>query len=144
MPQYCVRETPAVYKRPDLPRILRPEDVVQVCQPMANYKQEVFRVLLLTARHQVFRKVNVSKGTLASSLVHPRDVFRTAIRLNAAAIILVHNHPSGDPGPSDDDIELTDRLYKAGVLLGITVLDHVIIAKGGHLSLKEHGSFPSG
>jgi len=108
---------------------------------MAGYKQEVFRALLLTARHRVFRKVTVSKGTLASSLVHPRDVFRDAIRLNAGAVILAHNHPSGDPEPSTDDVELTLRLYKAGHLLGVEVLDHIIVASHGCLSLREHGSF---
>jgi len=101
----------------------------------------VFRALLLTARHRLFRKVTVSKGTLSSSLVHPRDVFRTAIRLNAGAIILVHNHPSGDPEPSPDDEELTVRLHKAGHLLGIEILDHIIVAKNGCVSLREHGTF---
>jgi len=83
----------------------------------------------------------VSKGTLNASLVHPRDVFRAAIRLNAAAVILAHNHPSGVPEPSTDDEELTVRLYKAGDLLGVKVLDHVIVAKNGCVSLREHGTF---
>jgi DNA repair protein RadC len=81
----------------------------------------------------------VSKGTLDAALVHPRDVFREAIRRNAAAVVLVHNHPSGDPEPSRDDLELTRRLHRAGALVGIEVLDHVIVAKGGYVSLRERG-----
>lgn len=141
MPRYQVRESPPAYKRTDQPMIRNPEDVFRLCRPMANYKQEVFRVLLLTTRHHVFRKLTVSKGTLNASLVHPRDVFRAAIRLNAAAVILAHNHPSGVPEPSTDDEELTVRLYKAGDLLGVKVLDHVIVAKNGCVSLREHGTF---
>jgi len=141
VPRYQVREAPPAYKRPCQPLIRNPEDAFELCRPMAGYKQEVFRALLLTARHRVFRKVTVSKGTLASSLVHPRDVFRAAIRLNAGAVIVVHNHPSGDPEPSSDDIELTDRLSKCGELLGVAVLDHIIVAKGGCVSLRETGAF---
>ena len=141
MPQYEVRETPPRYTEPAKPKIRRPDDVFSLCQPMAGYKQEVFRVLLLTAQHHVFRKLTVSKGSLSYSLVHPRDVFRDAIRLNAGAVILVHNHPSGVPEPSRDDIELTHRLHEAGQLLGIEVLDHVVVAKGGCVSLREAGHF---
>jgi len=106
---------------------------------MTNYRQEVFRVLLLSARNDILRRVTVSKGSLSASLVHPRDVFYPAIKANAASIILVHNHPSGDPEPSADDIELTKRMSDAGELLGITVLDHVVVAKRGYVSLKERG-----
>lgn len=141
MPKYQVREAPPGYTKPDQPCVRGPEDVYRLCRPMARYKQEVFRVLLLTARHQVFRKLTVSKGTLTASLVHPRDVFRDAIRLNAAAIIVVHNHPSGVPEPSRDDTELTERLHRSGHLLGVEVLDHVIVAKGGCVSLRESGAF---
>jgi DNA repair protein RadC len=83
----------------------------------------------------------VVSGNLAyhTSLVHPRDVFYPAIKANAASIILVHNHPSGDPEPSTDDIELTNRLSDAGKLLGIAVLDHLVVAKRGYVSLKERG-----
>ena len=143
MPRYQVRESPPPYKRPTQPLIRNPEDVYEICKPMANYKQEVFRVLLLTTRHHVFRKITVGKGTLNASLVHPRDVFRRAIKHNAAAVILVHNHPSGIPEPSTDDKELTARLDEAGDLLGVKVLDHIVVAKGGYVSLREQGSFPS-
>lgn len=141
MPKYEVRETVPRYTKPDMPCIRRPDDLFPLCQPMVGYKQEVFRVFLLDARHHVVRKITVSKGTLSSSLVHPRDVFRDAIRLNAAAIILVHNHPSGDPEPSTEDKELTRRLDQCGELLGIAVLDHIIVAKGGCVSLREIGTF---
>jgi len=143
MPRYEVRESPPSYKKPDQPQIRRPEDAFELCRPMAGHKQGVFRALLLTARHRVFRMITVSKGTLASSLVHPRDVFRAAIRLNADAIIVAHNHPSGDPAPPADDEELTVRLYKAGQILGVEILDHIIVAKHGFVSLREHGTFES-
>ena len=97
--------------------------------------------MLLGARHEVIRKVMASKGTLSSCLVHPRDVFRVAVRLNAGGVIVAHNHPSGNPEPSGGDVELTVRLYKAGKLIGIDVLDHLIVAKHGYLSLRERGSF---
>jgi len=129
------------YVRSTEPQMTRPIDVATVCVRMCRYKQEVFRVLLLDARHRLLQKVMVSKGSLNASLVHPRDVFRRAIVKNAACIILVHNHPSGDPEPSSDDLELTTRLAKAGTLLGIEVLDHVIVAKNGYVSLRERGVF---
>jgi len=127
---------------PDKSTLLKvngPSDVVPLCQAMTSYRQEVFRVLLLSTRNEILRRVTVSKGSLSASLVHPRDVFYPAINANAACIILVHNHPSGDPEPSLDDIELTKRMSEAGVLLGINVLDHVVVAKRGYVSLKERG-----
>ena len=141
MSQYRGSEAPAVCPKLARPQMQRPEDVFALCQSMVRYRQEVFRVLLLDARHRLIRKVMVSKGTLAASLVHPRDVFRAAIRRNAGAVILVHNHPSGDPEPSGDDHELTRRLARAGDILGVEVLDHVIVASGGYVSLRESGAF---
>ena len=140
MAEYTVREQPADYKTPDLPAVSGPEDVFNLCRPMIGYKQEVFRVLLLTTRNHVFRKLNVSKGSLSSALVHPRDVFRAAVRLNAAAVILVHNHPSGVAKPSKEDEVITTRIQQAGSLLGIEVLDHIIMAKAGCISMREQGS----
>lgn len=140
MAEYKVREQPAEYKTPDLPAITGPEDVFRLCRPMLQYKQEVFCVLLLTTRNQVFRKLNISKGSLNSALVHPRDVFRAAVRLNAAAVILVHNHPSGVSRPSREDEAITTRIQQAGSLLGIEVLDHIIMAKAGCISMREQGS----
>jgi DNA repair protein RadC len=100
---------------------------------------EEFHVVLLDARHRVIRSVLSSRGTLTASLVHPREVFRPALREAAAAIVLVHNHPSGDPTPSPEDRELTRRLASAGLLLGIPVLDHVVVADRGFVSLREEG-----
>ena len=122
-----------------LPKVKGPSDVVPLCKAMTNYRQEVFRVLLLSTRNEILRRVTVSKGSLSASLIHPRDVFYAAIKANAASIILVHNHPSGDPEPSAEDVELTKRISEAGELLGITVLDHVVVAKRGFVSLKERG-----
>lgn len=89
--------------------------------------QEHLIALLLDARHRLLRRVDLAKGTLTRVITHPRDVFRDAIRYNAASLLLVHNHPSGDPTPSKPDNELTDRLAKVGELIGIRLLDHVII-----------------
>ena len=99
-------------------------------------KEERFIVVFLDARHRVTGSQIVSIGSLNASIVHPREVFRVAILHGAAAIILGHNHPSGDPTPSSDDMELTRRLVKSGELLGIKVLDHIIIGDTS-ISLKE-------
>ena len=121
-------------------RIGRPADVDAHFRPrLAGARQEEFHVLHLDARHRLRRCAFVSRGTLTASLVHPREVFGGALREAAAAVVLVHNHPSGDPGPSDEDRQLTRRLVRAGELLGIPVLDHVIVARGGFVSLRETG-----
>jgi DNA repair protein RadC len=99
--------------------------------------REQFVTVILDGRNQVVGFNVVSTGTLTSSLVHPREVFKAAILANAAAIILVHNHPSGDPDPSDEDKALTRRLKEAGDLIGIRVLDHVVIGDGRYVSLAE-------
>ena len=96
-------------------------------------------VLLLDGRNCVMRQSRISQGTLNASLVHPREVFRCAVREAAAALVLVHNHPSGDPTPSREDLEITDRLVEAGRVLGIRVLDHVVIAEGRFYSFRERG-----
>ena len=97
-------------------------------------------VLLLDGRHRVLGEEIVSLGTLTASLVHPREVFRPAIRASAAALILVHNHPSGDPEPSPEDRTVTERLASAGDLLGVPVLDHVVVAERGFRSLRDDGT----
>ena len=102
--------------------------------------REVFSALLLNAKNCLIRAVTVSVGTLTASLVHPREVFKAAVRHSAASIILVHNHPSGDPTPSGEDIEVTEKLVEAGNVLGIDLLDHVILgSKGRFESLRETG-----
>jgi DNA repair protein RadC len=108
-------------------------------QRLRQQQREHFVVLLLDGRHRVVRECEVSQGTLTASLVHPREVFRTAVREASAAIVLVHNHPSGDPSPSPEDREVTRRLVRAGEILGIRVLDHVVIAEHGFYSFRESG-----
>jgi DNA repair protein RadC len=101
--------------------------------------QEEFHVLILDARHRVVREVAVTRGTLDASLIHPREVFRLAILESAAAVVLVHNHPSGDPTPSPEDRAVTRQLADAGKAVGIPVLDHVIVGDSRHVSLSEEG-----
>ena len=102
--------------------------------------REVFAVALLTIRHRILGLHTVSVGCLSSSLVHPREVFKPAILAGSAAVIVAHNHPSGDPEPSAEDYALTRRLSAAGTLLGIDVLDHVVLGEHGRfVSLKERG-----
>jgi DNA repair protein RadC len=100
---------------------------------------ETFGILALDARHRLKREAVISVGCLTSSLVHPREVFQEAVVARAAALILFHNHPSGDPEPSAEDVSLTRRLASAGSLMGIEVLDHVVLGAGRWSSLKERG-----
>ena len=106
-----------------------------------NLKKEVFITGLLDAKNRLAREVRVSEGTLTNSLIHPREVFREAIRESAASVIFIHNHPSGDPEPSRDDLAVTERLKGAGEIIGIQVLDHVIIGDGKYVSFKDKGIF---
>lgn len=99
--------------------------------------QEEFHIVTLDTKHKPIHPHRITVGTLDASLVHPREVFRPAIRDSASAILLVHNHPSGDPTPSREDFQVTDQLTEAGKLLGITVLDHIIVAKERCLSIRE-------
>jgi DNA repair protein RadC len=124
----------------DRPRIRGPRDVYELCAPaLLDARQEEFRVLLLNTQHAVVRELVITRGTLDSSVVHPREVFRAAIVESAAAVILVHNHPSGDPAPSREDREVTDQLVASGQLIGIPVLDHVVIGDGRYISFVEAG-----
>lgn len=122
-------------------RVIRsPEDVARMYIPrLRSARTESFRVLLLNAANQIIREVVVSEGTLTASLAHPREVFRLAITESAAAVILLHNHPSGNTEPSPEDIALTRQLVQAGKLLDIPVLDHIIIAGEAYVSLRERG-----
>ena len=105
-----------------------------------NRPVEQFGVMLLDTKHRVLRTIVLSIGTLDASIVHPREVFGAAAAAGAAALVLFHNHPSGDPKPSGDDVALTRRLAAAGVLMGIDVLDHVILADVRYYSFKEEGA----
>ncbi len=107
-----------------------------------SLKKEVFISILLDAKNRMIKEKEydkVSEGTLTKSLIHPREAFREAIRESAASVIFIHNHPSGDPSPSNDDIAVTERLKKAGEIVGIAVIDHIIIGDGKYISLKEKG-----
>ena len=104
---------------------------------LRDYKQERFLVVLLDSRRRYLADVMVSQGTLNNSPVHPREVFNHAVRESAASVIIAHNHPSGDPTPSSDDINITLRLVEAGKVVGIPVLDHIIIAGDEYISFVE-------
>ena len=106
---------------------------------MEDLKREVFRVALLDAQNGLLRDIVVSEGTLSASLVHPREVFKPAILESAASVILLHNHPSGDPTPSREDIRLTRQLVECARLLDLRVHDHVIVGRGRFISLAERG-----
>lgn len=110
-----------------LPAITSPEQALAYVSELREKKQEHFIALYLNARNHLLRKVTIAIGTLSASLVHPREVFAPAVELRAASVVLIHNHPSGDPTPSPEDIALTRRLGEAGQLLGIEVLDHIIL-----------------
>lgn len=119
-------------------KIKGPEDVVAlIMEDMRYLRKEYFNILLLNTKNEVISIENVSIGNLSSSIVHPREVFISAIKRSSSSIILVHNHPSGDPTPSNEDISITKRLQEAGDILGIKVLDHIIIGDGIYISLKE-------
>jgi len=117
-----------------------PRAVFEFLAPrMSHLAREQFHVILLTAKNQVIDVEYVSEGTLTASLVHPREVFKSAIRRSAHAVILAHNHPSGDPTPSREDQEITRRLVQAGRLIGIEVLDHLVVGQGRYTSFRERG-----
>lgn len=120
--------------------IKNPQSVVKSLQAKIKDKaKEHFKLILLNTRNKIIGISTVSIGTLDSSLVYPREVFKEAIAHNAYSVILAHNHPSGDPEPSEDDMTITSRLIEAGKILGIEVTDHVIISKNGFFSFKEKG-----
>jgi len=124
------------------PLVKTPEDVAGlVTGRLKGKKREHFLVILLDTRNQLIKVSEISVGSLDTSIVHPREVFKEAITASAASVIFVHNHPSGDPQASEDDIELTKRLSTAGEIIGIDVLDHIIIGGKNYLSLKRVGVF---
>lgn len=119
------------------PRIEGASDVAAYFQPRLSLMPcESFWVLMLDARGGVLGAAQVAQGTLTACLVHPREVFAPALRVRAATVIVVHNHPSGDPEPSEEDEELTRRLSDAGLVLGIPVMDHVVVGRGGYRSVS--------
>lgn len=108
-------------------------------EEMRHLKKEVFKIILLNTKNHIIKYLDVSVGSLNSSIVHPREVFSEAVKSGCSGVLLVHNHPSGDPEPSREDIETTQRLVNAGNILGIKVLDHVVIGDGKYISFKEQG-----
>lgn len=136
-PEYVAKERAAPRTQPA--KISGPEEVHEMFRRLHHLKFEEFHILLLNGSHEVTRRVMVSRGTLNKAMVHPRDVFRPAIRASAAAVILVHNHPSGNAEPSADDIAITKRLVEVGRLHDIRVLDHIVVSKAGFASLASRG-----
>ena len=120
-----------------------PATVAEMLRPLLEAEPiEVFVSILLNGKHRVFALAEVSRGTLTTSLVHPREVFGSALRMSAAAVIVAHNHPSGDPEPSVEDIEVTRRLRDAGKLLGVPLLDHLILGENAAFtSLRDRVDF---
>jgi len=119
-------------------------DVAAYYRPrMKDLKKEMFRCALLDTKNKIIREEVVSVGSLSASIVHPRDTFKAAVRESAAAVIFIHNHPSGDIKPSQEDILLTRRLVQAGEVIGIQVLDHIIIGDGDHFSFRDNGMIGS-
>lgn len=122
-----------------------PTDVFARLGPLLrDLRQEEFHALLLNTQHRILRDVLVTRGILDASLIHPREVFRAAIVESSAGVILVHNHPSGDPSPSREDQVVTEQLVTAGQAVGIPVLDHVIIGSGSFVSMAERGGMGNG
>lgn len=128
----------AIFTGDSKPIIRQPTDVFEYFSTqMSLLTREEFCVVVLDTKNRLIKHEFVSKGTLNASIVHPRDVFRVAIIHSAAAVILLHNHPSGDPSPSQEDVDITKRLVEAGKIMGVSVLDHLIIAGATYISLKE-------
>jgi DNA repair protein RadC len=115
-------------------------DVYSYYYPLVRgLKKEILFCAMLDAKNRIFRDYRVSEGTLTNSLIHPREAFKNAIKESAASVIFIHNHPSGDPAPSREDIAITERLMQTGEIVGIKVLDHVIIGDSRHISLMDDG-----
>ncbi|WP_408954917.1 DNA repair protein RadC [Natroniella sp. ANB-PHB2] len=126
----------------DLTKISSPEDIAQFMIPkLKDFHQESFQIVLLNTKNEIIGVREIFRGSLNNSIVHPREVFRLAIKKSSAAIILAHNHPSGDVTPSQEDIEVTKRLFQVGELVGIEVLDHLIIGFDDYFSLKAKNLF---
>lgn len=121
------------------PRINSPQDVYRLVEHLKDSDREQFLTICLDTRNNVLSIETTAIGTLTANLVHPREVFKTAVLQNAAGIIIVHNHPSGDPAPSDDDIKITKTIFEASKIMDIRLLDHLVVGNGVFKSLKEMG-----
>jgi DNA repair protein RadC len=120
--------------------IKSPEDVARLLmEEMRHLKKEVFKIILLNTKNCLMKHVSISIGSLNASIVHPREVFTEAVKTGCSGVLMVHNHPSGDPTPSSQDIETTKRLQQVGEIVGIKLIDHLVIGDGTFISLKEEG-----
>lgn len=123
--------------------ILKPQDAFEISSEYyGNRDREMFSVMMLNTKNKIIGINTVSVGSLSASIVHPREVFKPCLLSNTATVILLHNHPSGDPDPSQQDLEVTRRLVDAGNILGITIKDHVILGEDTHFSFREKGLMP--
>jgi len=123
-----------------MPMVRTPDETYQLIKDeILKWDREKFLAVMLNARNGVIGIDEASCGSVNSSIVHPREVFKAAILANAVSIVLIHNHPSGDFEPSEDDLEITKRLVEAGKILGIEVIDHLIVSKEGYYSFKDKG-----
>lgn len=121
----------------NLPTVDSPQDVVDQLTEIRNKKKEYFVAIYLNARNQIIFKEIITIGTLNASIVHPREVFAPAIKHGAAALIIAHNHPSGDPKPSDQDLKMTKRLSEAGKILAVELADHIVLSEDSFVSMKS-------
>ena len=119
-----------------------PQNVANICEDLGNLAQESFHILTLNAKNNIIQRHMITLGIADASLVHPREVFRPACEDSACRIILVHNHPSGDPAPSNQDISITKRLVEVGNVVGIKVIDHVVIGNESYYSFVDEGIMP--
>jgi DNA repair protein RadC len=137
--QITLRELIHEYNKGEEPKISTAEDIYKECKEILNMSKEVMVAFYLDTKSKVMAREIISVGILNASLIHPREVFRSAIFCNANSIIIAHNHPSDDHTPSGSDTEVTKLLFKAGELLGIELLDHVVVSTSGYTSSKEAG-----
>lgn len=133
-----LKKSPGVFETNDL-KITRPEDILPLLAPIRDHKQEHFISISLNGAGEIITSRIITIGLLNHSLVHPRETFRGAILDNASSIIIAHNHPSGSLEPSVQDIAITIQLKEAGNIIGISVIDHIIVTKDSHVSMKERG-----
>lgn len=139
-PTYITALSRRKCRRPIPDPIRGPEDIHRLLVPLVRDANcEHFYGVYLNARHAVMEVRLISVGSLNASIVHPREVFRPAVAMSAAALVIAHNHPSGQTDPSDDDLALTRRLVQVGELLGITIVDHLIVANGSFTSFRQAG-----
>jgi DNA repair protein RadC len=126
-------------------RVRTSKDVVNYFIPyLRDMKKEIFKIILLDGKNKIIKDTTISEGILTKSIIHPREIIKEAVTESAAALVLIHNHPSGEPQPSQDDIEITNRIISACELLGIKILDHLIIGDNNYFSFFDEGLIKEG